>query len=237
LYLRSSPERKCSAYAGGAGAHSGCGNLQRSADSDYVRSPHDLLHDRRNWTHDHSTVYTAPITVSVSEVVKAIGIAPGFKLSPVRVNSYHLVPAAPVFSAAQGTYGPAPFMVILTDTMPGVSFFYKTDGSVPTSASILYTGPITITSTQFLRAIAVETGYGNSAASAATYTFTAPTLVVSPAGQDFTGSITATITDADPMATIYYTFAGNKPEATSLLYTGPITVTRSEVIQAIAVCP
>ena len=183
----------------------------------------------------NSTVYTAPITVSVSEVVKAIAIAPGFKNSPVSVNSYHLVPAAPVFSPVQGTYGPAPFTVTLTDTTPGVSYFYTTDGSVPTSASIPYTGPITITSTQFLRAVAVETGYGNSAASSAKYIFTAPTPVVSPAGQNFTGSIVVTITDADPTATIYYTFAGNKPEVTSLLYTGPITVTRSEDIQAIAV--
>jgi hypothetical protein len=159
----------------------------------------------------NSAVYTAPITVSVSEVVvKAIAFAPGFKTSPVTVKSYHLVPAAPVFSPAQGTYGPDPFTVTLTETTPGVSFFYTTDASVPTSASISYTGPITIISTQYLRAVAVETGYSNSAASAAKYTFTAPTPVLSPVGQDFTGSITVTITDADPTATMYYTFAGNK---------------------------
>jgi hypothetical protein len=54
-------------------------------------------------------------------------------------------------------------------------------------------------------------------------------------GKTSPGSITVTITDADPTATMYYTFAGNKPEVTSILYTGPITATRSEFIQAIAV--
>jgi sugar lactone lactonase YvrE len=185
----------------------------------------------------NSAVYTGPITVSVSETVKAIAIEPGFKSSPVTTYTYHLVPATPVFSPAPGIYGPSPFTVALTDTTLGVTFYYTTDGSLPTTASTLYTGSITVASTEFLRAIATETGYSNSAAGSAKYTYTSPTPVISPNGQDFKGSITVTITDASPLAKIYYTFAGNTPEVTSTPYTGPFTVSRSEVIRAIASVP
>lgn len=185
----------------------------------------------------NSTVYTGPVTVSVSETVKAIAIKPGFKSSPVITYTYHLVPAAPVFSPAPGIYGPSPFGVTLTDSTPGVTFYYTTDGSLPTTASTLYTGSITVTSTEFLRAIATETGYSNSAVGSAKYTYTSPTPVISPNGQDFKGTITVTITDASPVAKIYYTFAGNNPEVTSTPYTGPFTVSRSEIIKAIASVP
>jgi hypothetical protein len=186
----------------------------------------------------NSSVYANPIMVSISEVIKAISIAPAFKPSPVTTYSYHLMPDAPVFNPAPGNVGPDPLAVTLTDTTPGVSYYYSTDGSVPTTSSKLYSGSITLTTTSVLRAIAVKDGWSNSAVTFAKYIFTAPTPVITPVGQDFKGSIVVTITDSAPNAKIFYSFAGNTPETTSApVYTGPITVTRSETIKAIAVLP
>src|SRR5579871_4793240 len=60
------------------------------------------------------------------------------------------------------------------------------------------------------------------------------TPVFSPTGQSFTGSISVTITDTTPNAAIFYTTDGTTPTAASTAYTGPITVTNTETITAIA---
>ncbi len=58
--------------------------------------------------------------------------------------------------------------------------------------------------------------------------------LISPAGKSFTGSISVTITDTTPNATIFYTTDGTTPTAASTAYTGAITVTNTETITAIA---
>ncbi len=63
----------------------------------------------------------------------------------------------------------------------------------------------------------------------------AATPVVQPAPGTFAGPQTITITDATPNASIYYTTNGAAPAFNSTLYTGPIQVTRSQTIQAIAI--
>jgi hypothetical protein len=63
---------------------------------------------------------------------------------------------------------------------------------------------------------------------------TAATPVISPAGQSFTGSISVTITDTTPSATIFYTTDGTTPTSASTQYTGAITVTNTETIMAVA---
>ena len=60
------------------------------------------------------------------------------------------------------------------------------------------------------------------------------TPLISPAGKSFTGSISVTITDTTPNATIFYTTDGTTPTSASTAYTGAITVTNTETITAIA---
>ena len=60
---------------------------------------------------------------------------------------------------------------------------------------------------------------------------------LSPAGGDFTNSVTVTLADADPDATIYYTLDGSAPTAASARYTGPLTLTKTLKLQAIAIKP
>lgn len=116
-----------------------------------------------------STKYTAAITVSASETIEAIAVAPGYSGSPVATASYVIRVAAPKFNPAAGTYT-ATQKVTLTDATTGAAMYYTTNGSMPTTSSTKYTGAITVSATETMKAIAVKTGYTNSVVSSATYT-------------------------------------------------------------------
>src|SRR6267143_1693207 len=89
---------------------------------------------------------------------------------------------------------------IFTDSTPGATIYYTTDGSTPTTSSATYSGPLTVTTTQTLKAIAAASGYAPSAVASATYTIQVPaaTPVLSPASGTYTSSVVVTITDSTP---------------------------------------
>jgi len=85
--------------------------------------------------------------------------------------------ATPVISAVTGNYWSSQNVTISCST-PASSIYYSTDGSVPSNASLtstLYSGAITVNSTQTLKAIAYANGFTASAVNASTYTF--PTAI------------------------------------------------------------
>lgn len=65
----------------------------------------------------------------------------------------------------------------------------------------------------------------------------APSPTFSIQSGTYDGPITVTISDAVPGATIYYTLDGKAPQWDSPVYTGPITVSKSVHLVAIAVPP
>jgi len=77
--------------------------------------------------------------------------------------------ATPSFWPVAGTYSPTP-SVTLSDATSGVAIHYTTDGSPPTVSSPSYLGPIPVATTTTIQAIAVASGYSNSAVASATYT-------------------------------------------------------------------
>jgi hypothetical protein len=143
---------------------------------------------------------------------------------------------APAFSPAVGIYSSTQ-SVTLTDGTAGATIYYMTNGTTPTAASTKYTGAITISATTTIEAIAVAAGYQNSAVAAGTYTIepAAATPVFSPVAATYDSIESVTITNATAGATIYYTTNGSAPTTSSTKYTGAITVTQTETIQAIAI--
>ena len=146
---------------------------------------------------------------------------------------------APKFSLKAGTCLGSQ-SVTITDATPGVTIYYTTDGSTPTASSTKYTGPITVSTTETLEAIAIESGYANSAVTTAKYT-----VITAPAGAPkfslkagtYKGPQTVTTTDATAGVTFYYTTNGTTPTTSSTKYTGPVKVSATETLEAIAVAP
>ena len=123
-----------------------------------------------------STVYSGAITVSATQTITAIASASGFLQSSSSSQSYTLQNqvATPVFSPASGSFF-SPTPITITDATVGAKIYYTTDGSTPTTASALYSGPITVSSTMTIKAIGAATGMVNSVVSSASYTYTAGT--------------------------------------------------------------
>ncbi len=185
-----------------------------------------------------SNVYSEPISVSSTETLKAIALAPGYALSAVATAAYTITlpTATPQFLPSAGTYTSAQ-NVTISDTTPGAVIYYTTNGTTPTTSSTKYTGAIAVSSSETLAAIAVAPGYSQSALATAVYTiaFPASTPTLSLATGAYTGPQTLTITDTTPGAVIYYTTDRTTPSSSSKKYTGTLTVSSSETLQAIAV--
>ncbi|ARB90967.1 immunoglobulin I-set domain protein [Legionella longbeachae] len=134
---------------------------------------------------------TGNYTVSVSNV-------DGNVTSNAATLTVNLPPAAtPTFSPAGGTYSTTQSVSISTIT-PSATIHYTTDGSIPTPMSPVYSAPITVSSTQTIKAIATASGFSTSAVGTATYTIaTSPVITTQPvsqtvtAGQSVTFSVTA----------------------------------------------
>jgi uncharacterized repeat protein (TIGR03803 family) len=75
-------------------------------------------------------------------------------------------PSAPVFAPPAGTFY-ATQHVTLTDADPNAVIHYTTNGANPTASSTIYTGPITVSVSETLKAIAVESGSSSAVATAA----------------------------------------------------------------------
>jgi MYXO-CTERM domain-containing protein len=81
------------------------------------------------------------------------------------------IAATPAFTPAAGTYNGTQ-QVTITDSTPGASIFYTTDGSTPTASSTRYTSAISVSSSGTIKAIATATGYSDSPVASADYTIT-----------------------------------------------------------------
>jgi len=162
----------------------------------------------------------------------------GAGLTKVISNTFNvLTPAAtPTFSPAAGTYTSVQ-SVTISSTDASAMIYYTTDGTTPTANSILNRGPITVSTSETIKAIAIAPGMANSAVASATYNLQVATPTFSPAGGTYTSAQTVTINLANPSAMIYYTTNGDTPTANSTVYLGPFTVTASEAINAIGIAP
>ena len=111
-----------------------------------------------------------------SLTIRAFASATGDQDSPVVVGAYQIQGAAspaatPTFTPASGTSFASTLSVSIADTTPGAAIYYTTNGSAPTTASQLYSGPFTINSTTTVNAIATASGFTQSAQGSASYTY------------------------------------------------------------------
>jgi len=148
--------------------------------------------------------------------------------------------SAPLFSVAAGFYS-APQTVTLASATPGAAIYYTLNGTTPTAASTLYTGPVTVGYGNItLEAIAQAPGLSPSSAASETFLIVQPLTpapALTPGSGSFAAGQTVTMADSDPSAVIYYTLDGSQPSAASAVYSGPLTLSASVVVNAVAIDP
>ena len=124
------------------------------------------------------------------------GVIHGFLLAPGAA-------AAPSFNPPAGTYSSTQ-SVTISDSDASAAIYYTTNGQTPTTASTLYSGPISVNANETIEAIAADPANwsGSSAVASAAYTISAatpdfevsvnPTSLTIVAGQS--GQATFTVT-------------------------------------------
>lgn len=91
----------------------------------------------------------------------------------LNINVVQPTASTPSFSLPSGTYTSSQSVSIASATA-GAKIYYTVDGSAPTTASLLYTGPIAVSKTMVLSAISTATGYTNSGVAKSSYTISIP---------------------------------------------------------------
>jgi N-acetylneuraminic acid mutarotase len=146
------------------------GTVQFSVDGTASQSPVNLSGGTATYTTSALNIGTHNITATFTPTAGNGFLASSSTgLSELVTIAGPLV--APVISPAGGSYSSGQ-MVTLTDAASGAVFYYTTDGSIPTPNSTLYTGPISVSSSETVTAIATATGYPSSPATIASYLIT-----------------------------------------------------------------
>lgn len=190
-----------------------------------------------------STLYSGPISVASSETLYYVAGGTGYADSAVNSAAYAIHPqaATPTFSPVGGPYT-TPQTVTITSSTGGAYKCYnnaggpRTDGAGGCAVGALYSGPISIASSQTVYAVAGCVGCTDSAVASAAYAISgaAATPTFSPAGGSYVGPQAVTISSATGGVSIYYTTDGSTPTTGSTLYTTPVAVNSSLTIKAIA---
>lgn len=126
------------------------------------------------------TVYSSPIVITTAKTIKAIAVE-GDDVSSVATAAYTIDVAVPTFSPETGGNYLEGSTFALSASGNKIYYNLTTDGSTPkdpTVSSTEYSGPITITGTTKIKAIAVDS-YGN-ASTVVTRTYTGITPVTLP---------------------------------------------------------
>lgn len=146
----------------------------------------------------------------------------------------------PVFNHSGNAFD-SPERVTFTDASPEATIHYTVDGSLPTTASTEYAGPITLTDTTTVEAFAASPGLANSPVIEQNYAHEvpAPAPVISPPSGTYTipVQISFPLGSGNVPYAFYYTANGATPTTRSNIAAGGTTLifTRSTVFKVFVV--
>jgi pullulanase len=180
-----------------------------------------------------SIAYTGAVSIGLGDDVTLKAVAQHSQiLSPSIESSRNYVidqdvTSTPQLSPVGGTYS-ANQSVTITCADAGAVIYFTTDGSEPTTASTVYSGPIPVNgdgTVMTIKSSAKASLKQISSVASETYTIQYPKVVtpsISPASGTYPESQLLTIECGTPGAVIYYTLDDSTPTTSSSVYAGPI---------------
>jgi alpha-tubulin suppressor-like RCC1 family protein len=162
-----------------------------------------------------SPVYTPPLQISTTTQLRVVGFRDGWTNSGVRSATYTMnfgALAAPVISPSAGSYTSS--VTVTISAFAGATIRYTTNGTNPTTFSPQYTGPLAVSTTQTIKAIATHPDYTTSPISTSAFTIVVAAPVFTPGGGTYTAGQLVSVTSDTAGATIRYTIDGRDPTDT-----------------------
>ena len=193
-----------------------------------------------------SPVYSGPLALSVTTTLQYFSVDRAGNTEAVKTQTYIIVPdtTAPVTTAtpAGGTYGGTQTITLSCSDGAGSGCdktYYTTDGSVPTTASPVYSGPLALSVTTTLQYFSVDRAGNTEAVKTQTYIIvpdtTAPVTTATPAGGTYGGTQTITLSCSDGAGSgcdkTYYTTDGSVPTTASPVYSGPLALSATTTLR------
>jgi hypothetical protein len=165
-------------------------------------------------------------TVSLLAILTLVAIGCGGGSSNSTTPPPPHTQATPTFSPGASTYPSTQSVAIMSSGADHI--YFTTNGSTPTVASTLYSGPVSVAVTESLSAFATRVGYTDSAIGSAVYTITPTppvltTITVSPATASITVGQTQAYTAAAvdqygrPFTVSSYTWASDNPNVAMIV--------------------
>ena len=187
-------------------------------------------------------VVGAPLSIATTTTLKAKGFKTGSTSSGINTGLYVISSTGtlspPTFYPSSGQSFSGSLQVYMYASPSTATIRYTTDGTEPTlSWGWTYNGnPVTIGSTTTMKARAYCSGYTQSAASTATYTFSqnaVSTPYFAPPPGNYAQQQSVSIYCDTPGVRIRYTLDSTDPTETyGLVYGGPISVTSTKTFRA-----
>ena len=168
--------------------------------------------------------YTGAFNTAGSATYTAYATKSGYTDSATIAVTYTIKLAAPTLSFASATV--ANDFNLTMSAPAGSTIRYTTNGTTPDSNSNIYSGAITVSGTQTIKAIAEKSGYTDSSVSSGVYNFVVADPTFDPVdGSEVVLNDVVTISTITTGATIRYTTDGSTPSEGSDLYVDGVEIT------------
>ncbi|MGA8596744.1 MAG: chitobiase/beta-hexosaminidase C-terminal domain-containing protein [Bryobacteraceae bacterium] len=173
-------------------------------------------------TAGNAVKFTAPTVVNGKVYVPGVNTVSVYGLLGTGATQ---ATADPTFDTPTNTIFSTDQSVTLSDTTPNAVIYYTTDGSVPTSSSLTYNGPVQITGPTTINAFAQAPGFAASRAVSAFYSVQSASIPPIP---EFSNGFSSTGLALNGTATMNGSRLrltdGGTFEAGSAFYTTPVNV-------------
>lgn len=184
-----------------------------------------------------SSIYTGSFNISSRKIVRAIARDASGRLSEIDAQQYTFeYPALSIsINSPAGNYYSSQSVTINATGGAGTKrIYYSTNGSAATTASGVYTSPLTISNPLTLNVLVVDS-LGNQKTATAGYTFNipAPSVAATPSGGNYPQppvSVSLSASSPRPPVKIYYTTNGSTPTPASTLYSNAFSLSGSSPV-------